>query len=214
MGQFRQEIHRIVQKDMLIIGITGSLGTGKTTVAKIFKKLGAVVLDADEIAHRLIEPDTAAWKKIKDYFGAGILKKNGAINRRVLAEEVFADKRRLNKLCGIIHPLVYKEMLREVERIKKRNSGAVVALDVPLLLESGGRSKVDKLIVVTASRDVQLKRAMGKFGLIRADALRRIRAQMPLGEKIKAADFIIDNNGKLSATKKQAADIWKKLVRR
>lgn len=199
---------------MLIIGITGSLGTGKTTVAKIFKKLGAVILDADEIAHRLIEPDTAAWRKIKDYFGAGILKKNGAINRRSLAEEVFSDRRRLNKLCGIIHPLVYKEMGREVERIRRKNPCAVVALDVPLLLESGGRSKVDKLIVVTAKRDIQIGRSFRKFGFTRRETLRRIRAQIPLGEKVKSADFVIDNNGELSATEKQAADIWKKLARR
>lgn len=199
---------------MLIIGITGSLGTGKTTVAKIFKRLGAVVLDADVIAHCLIEPNTPAWKKIKDYFGSGILDKSGAIKRKVLAEKVFADRRRLKKLCGIIHPLVYKEIGKELKKMRKTDPCAIVALDVPLLLESGGRSKVDKIIVVTARRDVQMKRAFKKFGFTRAEALRRIKAQMPLSEKIKAADFVVDNNGRLNATKNQAADIWKKLVRR
>lgn len=199
---------------MLIIGITGSLGTGKTTVAKIFKRLGAVVLDADVIAHRLIEPNTAAWKKIKNYFGRGILRKSGTIKRKVLAEEVFSDRRRLKKLCGIIHPLVYKEIEKEVKKIKKANPGAVVVLDVPLLLESGGRSKVDILIVVAARRDIQIWRAIRKFGLTRAEVLRRIKAQMPLSEKVKAADVVIDNNGRLSATERQTVGIWKRLVKK
>jgi len=198
---------------MLIIGITGSLGTGKTTVAKIFKRMGAIVLDADEIARRLIEPNTPAWTRIKGYFGEGILRKDGRINRKALAKEVFSDRRRLNKLCGIIHPLVYKEIEKKVKEIKKSNAKAVVALDVPLLLESGGRSKVDKLVVVTAARDVQIKRAIRKFGLTRAEILQRIEAQMPLSEKERAADFIIDNKGSLSATERQAVKIWKNLAR-
>lgn len=196
----------------MIIGITGSLGTGKTTVAKIFKRLGAIVLDADEIAHRAIEPNTPAWRRIKGYFGDGILRKDGKINRKALAKEVFSERGRLNKLCGIIHPLVYKEIEKKVRQIKRSNAGAIVVLDAPLLLESGGRSKVDKLIVVTAGRDVQIKRAIRKFGLTRKEVLQRIEVQMPLGEKEKAADFVIDNKGSLSATEKQAVKIWKKLV--
>lgn len=198
---------------MLIIGITGSLGTGKTTVAKMFEKLGAVVLDADEIAHRLIEPNTPAWKRIKGYFGDGILRKDGKISRKALAKEVFSERWRLNKLCGIIHPLVYKEIEKKVRQIKRLNAAAIVAIDVPLLLESGGRLKVDKLVVVTAMQDVQIKRAVRKFGLTHKEVIQRIEAQMPLGEKEKAADFVIDNKGSLSATEKQAVEIWKKIVR-
>jgi len=197
---------------MLIIGITGSLGTGKTTVAKIFKGLGAIVLDADEIAHRLIEPNTPAWNKIVGYFGEDILRKDGRINRRALAKDVFSERRRLDKLCGIIHPLVYKEIGRRVKEIKRSSPDAVVALDIPLLLESGGRSKVDKLVVVTAGREAQIKRAAVKFGLTRKEALRRIDAQMPLSEKERAADFVIDNKGSLSATERQAVEIWKNLA--
>jgi dephospho-CoA kinase len=198
---------------LLIIGITGSLGTGKTTVAKVFQRLGAVVLDADEIARRLVEPNTPAWNKIKGYFGEGILRKDGKINRRALAKDVFSDRRRLNKLCGIIHPLVYKELGRKVKEIKKLNPEAVIALDIPLLLESGGRSKVDKLVVVTAGREAQIRRTAGKSGLTRKEALRRIEAQMPISEKEKAADFVINNTGSLRAAERQAVEIWKNLAR-
>ncbi len=198
---------------MLIIGITGGVGTGKTTAARIFKELGALVLDADVIAHRLIEPRRKVWRKIKGNFGSGILNKGGTINRRALAEVAFSNKKCLKRLCEIIHPLVYKEIEGQLNKIKKANPNAVVVLDIPLLLESGGKSKVDKLIVVRSKRSIQIRRASKKLGLSYAQILQRIRAQMPLQEKIRAADFVIDNSGRLNSTRKQAVKIWKALVR-
>lgn len=198
---------------MLIIGITGGIGTGKTTVAKEFKKLGAIVLDADAIAHRLIEPRKTAWRGIKGYFGNSILNEDGTINRKMLAEKAFSNKRSFKVLCDIVHPLVYKEIEKALKKIRKANPNEVVVLDIPLLLESGGRSKVDKLVVVRADRNIQIQRASKKLGLSRSQILQRIKAQMPLGEKVRAADFVIDNSGTLKLTKKQAIEIWKKLVR-
>lgn len=198
---------------MLIIGVTGGFGTGKTTVAKIFKKRGAVVLDADVIAHRLTEPKRIAWKKIRDYFGAGILNKDETINRKALAKKAFSDGKCLKKLCDIIHPLVYREIERQLKKIKRINPDAIVVLDIPLLLESGGRSKVDKLIVVSSRRDVQIKRASKNLGFSRSQISQRIKAQMPLRDKVRMADFVIDNSGTLDSTKKQAIRIWKALVR-
>lgn len=195
----------------MIIGITGGLGTGKTTVARIFKALGAVVLDADAIAHRLIEPKKIAWRKIKDYFGNGILNKDKTINRRALAEKAFSNKVRLKKLCDIIHPLVYKEIKNELKKIERANPNAVVALDIPLLLESGEKTKVEKLVVVKSKRSIQIKRASKNLGLTRSQILQRIKMQMPLSEKIKAADFVIDNSGALNSTRKQAIKIWETL---
>lgn len=198
---------------MLIIGVTGGFGTGKTTVAKIFKELGAIVLDADIIAHKLIEPKKTAWRKIKGYFGSEILNKDETINRKALAEAVFSDKKRLKKLCNIIHPLVYKEIERTLNKIRRTKPDCVVVLDIPLLLETGAKSKVDKLVVVKANRDAQIKRASKNLGLTRKQILQRIEAQMPLREKIKAADFVIDNSGTLNSTRRQAIGIWKNLVR-
>ena len=197
---------------MLIVGVTGGIGSGKTTVAEMFRRIGAVVIDADEISHQLIYPGRPAWKKIVSTFGKAVLRRDYFIDRKVLAQKVFSDSRQLKKLSGIIHPLVYKAIREKIARIKRPAPSAVVILDVPLLLESGGRKHADKLVVVAAPRDVQLKRACEKFGIGRFDALRRIKAQMPLKEKIKIADFVIDNGGSLISTEKQVRVIWKKLV--
>ena len=197
---------------MMIVGVTGGIGTGKTTVAGMFRRMGAVVIDADEISHQLIYPGRPAWKKIVSTFGKAILGRDYFIDRKVLAKKVFSDSRRLKKLGGIIHPLVYKAIRAKIAKIKRSDPSAVVILDVPLLLESGGQKHVDKLLVVAAPHDVQLKRACGKFEIRKSDALRRIKLQMPLKEKIKIADFVIDNGGSLISTEKQARAIWKKLV--
>lgn len=196
---------------MLVLGVTGSLGTGKTTVAGMFKDLGAFVVDADEIARRLMEPRTAAWKKIKTAFGEKVIGAGGRIDRKALSLIVFKDKRKLDRLCGIIHPLVYKEFEENIKKIRKRNPEAVIVLDAPLLLESKGKPKIDKLIVVRCGCKRQLRRAIKRTRLTRAEIMRRIKAQMPLKEKVKAADFIIANDGGLSSTKRQVTGIWKNL---
>lgn len=197
---------------MLIIGVTGGIGTGKTTVAKMLRRLGATVVDADEAAHRAMEPGNPAWNKIVARFGRKVLRHDGYIDRRALGAKVFADKEKLRKLCSILHPEVYKRMRAVVNRTKRADSSAVVALDVPLLLETGGRKYIDKLIVVSAPREVQVRRACRKFGLGRDQVIKRIRMQMPLSRKVKAADFVVDNGGSMISTEKQVRAIWKKLA--
>jgi len=197
---------------MLIIGVTGSIGTGKTTAAKMLRRLGATVVDADEIAHRAMEPGNPAWKKIVARFGRKILRHDGYIDRQALGAEVFSDREKLRKLCAILHPEVYRRMREAVNRVRRADSSAVVVLDVPLLLETGGQKYIDKLIVVTAPREVQIGRACRKFGLRRAQIIKRIRMQMPLSRKVKAADFVIDNGGSMVSTEKQVRAIWKKLA--
>lgn len=215
MGQVGRGIPGIIQEagiGMVIVGVTGSIGTGKTTVAKMLRRLGAVVIDADDIAHRAMEPGNPAWKKISSRFGKGILRDDGYIDRKKLGEMVFSDKKELKKLCDILHPEVYRRMRVIVSRTRKADSSALVVLDVPLLLETGGRKHIDKLIVVSAPRSVQLERACRKFDLKRSAILRRIRMQMPLKDKVKEADHVIDNGGSLISTEKQVRAIWKKLA--
>ncbi len=197
---------------MIIIGVTGSIGTGKTTVSEMFRRMGAVVIDADEISHQLIYPGRPAWKKVVSAFGKTVVRRDHFIDRKVLGRKVFSDSRLLMKLSGIIHPLVYKEIRGKIAKIKRSDPSAIVVVDVPLLLESGGQKQVDKVIVVAAPRNVQFARACEKFGTCRSEISRRIKAQMPLKEKIKAADFVIDNGGSLVSTAKQSRAIWKKLV--
>lgn len=195
----------------VIIGVTGSFATGKTTVAAMFKRLGAKVLDADKITHRLIKKDTAAYKEILKEFGGGILDGSGAIDRAKLAAAVFRDKRPLNKLCGIVHPAVISDMKRSIRDIAENGRAVAVVIDAPLLIEAGMRRMVDVLIVVTTSRKTQLERAKKKTGMDIVEIKMRIRNQLPLNKKAKMADYVIDNEGTESSVKKTVKKIWEEI---
>ncbi len=194
-------------KKKIILGITGGFGSGKSTVAGIFRSFGAKVIDADKIAHRLIRRKTKAYNKVIDVFGKGVLNRDKAIDRAKLAKIVFKDRGSLKKLNKILHPRVIKAIKEEIKSGHKR----VIVLDVPLLIEAGLRKMVDKLVVVTATREKQIERTCNKKGFTRPDILKRIRAQIPLSRKIRLADFIIDNSSTLKKTKKQAEQIRRKL---
>lgn len=186
------------------------MATGKSTVARIFQSFGARVIDADSLAHRFIGPKGPAYKKIVGLFGKSILKKGGRINRRKIAGLVFQDPGLLKKLNRIVHPPVIKFIKEKAQEAKEE----IVVLDLPLLFEAGLEKFVDKVIVVKASRQAQLKRALQKRRLNKKEILTRIKAQMPLSRKVRLADFVIDNNGTVSKTKKQAVkflrrQLWK-----
>ncbi|MBI4335788.1 MAG: dephospho-CoA kinase [Candidatus Omnitrophica bacterium] len=198
---------------VIVVGVTGSFGTGKSTVAGYFKKLGAVVFDADKIAHGSMAPGTAVYKKILRRFGGCILDENDQINRRTLAAVVFGDRKALQKLNSIIHPYVIRKIKSAVARIKKGRPGATVVLDIPLLIEAGMLELVDKLIVVKTDRATQIQRCRRGHGLSRDEILARARAQLPLSEKIRSSDFVIDNSGKKSQTKGEVRKIWQEIQR-
>jgi len=194
---------------MQTLGITGSFGTGKTTVARLFAKFGAQVIDADKLAHKVIKKGSREYKKIVTGFGGDILKLGGEIDREKLARKVFGKSSALRKLVGIVHPAVIMEIKRQLARVKSRKQ--VVIIDAPLLIESGLSRNLDKLIVVVASRENQINRLKKKTELNTSQILQRIKAQLPLKNKVIIADFIIDNNGSLTYTKKQVKEIWQKL---
>jgi len=191
-----------------VIGVTGSLSTGKTTVCAILRRLGAAVIDADKIVHALYKNDPNVKAAVRKKFGNAVFT-GGRIDRKKLARLAFGKKKVLKAVTGIIHPKVIKEIKKG---IKKRKNGIVV-IEAPLLFETGLEKVVDYVIVVKCSKKNQIKRSRAK-GLKKAALLSRVKAQMPLGEKIKRADFVIDNNFSKKYTRKKVERIWQNLKRR
>lgn len=187
---------------MILVGLTGGIATGKTTVARMFKRYGAVVIDADQLARQVVRPGKPAWREIVAAFGKDILTPRGSINRQALGAMVFRDRRKLRKLERIIHPRVAREQQRLTRRIAARLPNAVVVYEVPLLFESGAHTRVDKIIVVTADRETQVARLKRRNGLSRAEALRRITQQMPLARKVRRADVVLDGTDDKAAVRK------------
>jgi len=192
---------------MIIVALTGSVGSGKSTVSNFFRDLGAYVIDWDELARKVTRPHLPAWKETVDCFGKGILNDDLTINRRELADMVFSNKEQLVKLNRIIHPRVFQEDEGITSEIGRQDPGALIIKDIPLLFEVTPPILVDKVIVVCASKRTQLRR-LEKKGINRREAQRRIESQLPLEEKIKSADFVINNDGTFEETKRQVEDLY------
>lgn len=195
-----------LNKKKLIIGLTGSFGTGKTLVGRTFKSLGACVIDADKIARDCLKLNTKINRKIIKIFGKGLLNRDKSINRKKLADIVFNNRKLLKELNNLVHPQVIRLMKKAIKACKKN----VVILDAPLLVETNLINMVDKLIVVKSSRRNQIERIKKKLGLEKSDILKRIKSQISLSDKVRLADFVIDNTGQVCATKKQVREIWRR----
>lgn len=191
----------------IVIGVTGSFGSGKSTVAGMLRSYGARVLDADKIARQCIRRGSNAYKRIAAVFGEGIFSRGREIDRRKLAAVVFSDKALLKKLTCIVHP----QVIAIIKKAVRHSRGKAVVVDAPLLIEAGLHRIVDKLVVVKISRARQLKRIEKKLALSRRRILERIQAQLPFSRKAALADFIIDNNGTKEKTGKQVKKIWREL---
>lgn len=199
---------------MLRTGLTGGLASGKSTVAALFRELGAFHIDADLIVHELLAPGGAAEPAVVARFGTGIVGAGGVIDRKALADIVFTDPRARADLNALVHPLVRAEIAR---RLSARESGPaaspVAIVDAALLVEAGIHREMDALVVVTCSEATQIARAVRR-GLTEAEARARMAAQAPLAEKVAAADVLIDNEGSLEETRRQVREAWGELVRR
>jgi dephospho-CoA kinase len=197
---------------MLTIGLTGGIASGKSTVSMEFEKLGAVIIDADQIAKELINPHKPLWKKIIAHFGQEIQREDLTIDRVKLGERVFSDEAERAVLNKMMHPEIKREIDRRLKEIGKEHPDAVVLVDAALLIETGTFKEMDKIIVVSATKRNQMRRLMGRGGLSVEGAKHRIGAQVPLKEKRKYADYVINTDGSLEEIRKQVRGIHGKLV--
>jgi len=196
---------------MLIVGLTGGIGSGKSTVARMLKDEGAYVIDFDYLARLVVEPDKPAWRDIIDYFGPEILSPDRSLNRSALANIIFSDDKSRKVLEGFTHQRIFEERDALVKAIKRKDPNAVVIIDFPLLFELGLSKKFDKVILAFVSRDVQLERVIKRDGLPGGEVERRLNAQIPIEEKKFLSDYIIDTNGSLNDTSDQVRKVTHEL---
>lgn len=196
---------------MLVVGLTGGIGSGKTTVSNIFKEEGAYIIEADQIARELVKPHSEAWKEIVKLFGNEILKSDGSVDRRKLAEEVFSNPEKIKSLNRILHPKIKREFRRRIKEIKKKDKNAIVIFDAPLLIETRTHKEMDRVIVVTSKENQQLERVKKRDSKTEEEIRNILYSQIPIDRKLKVADFVIRNEGSLDETDRMAREVYRKL---
>lgn len=196
---------------MLIVGLTGGVASGKTTVARMFEKEGAHIIDADQLARDLVQPHRPAWKEIIRAFGKEVLGKEGAVDRKRLADIAFSDPAQRGTLNGILHPRIKKEVGRRARQIEREDPHAIVIFDAPLLVETGFHREVDRVVVVTSKETQQIERLKKRAGVSEEQTRRIISSQMALGKKMEVADFVIRNEGSLETTRRRVREIFQEL---
>jgi dephospho-CoA kinase len=196
---------------MLRVGLTGGIACGKTVVRKLLADRGALTIDADAIVHQLMGAGTDLTRRIADAFGADVLSPDGAVDRTKLGRLVFSDPAERSKLNALVHPEVIREEKRLLSEAES-NGVEVAVVDAALMIEAGTYRDYDRLLVVHCPRAVQLDRLVARDGLSRAEAARRVDAQLPVEEKKPYADFLIDTSGSLSDTERQVQEVWEKLL--
>jgi dephospho-CoA kinase len=188
---------------MILVGLTGGIATGKSTVASIFRRFGATVIDADQLAREVVRPGKPAWREIVKSFGKRVLLPDRTIDRPALGSIVFHNRRKLRRLEQIIHPRVAREQQRRARDIARRTPDALIIYEVPLLFEAGVNTRVDTIIVVTADRGTQVARLKRRNGLTRREAIQRITSQLPLAEKARRADIVLDGTKSKSSLSRE-----------
>jgi dephospho-CoA kinase len=192
---------------MLVVGLTGNIGSGKSTVAQMLSERGATIIDADVLARRAVEAGTSAYERIVARWGSEIVAPDGQLDRAALRRVVFADHEQLEELNQIVHPEVERLRTRLVDQARKRGDRVVIC-DIPLLFERHMTDRVDRIILVDAHRAVRLERLVKDRGLRETEAMDMIAAQMPAELKRARADYVIDNDGTLTQLERKVQDVW------
>jgi dephospho-CoA kinase len=198
---------------MVLVGLTGGIATGKSTVSRLFVDCGARLIDADVLAREVVTPRQPALRKIAETFGREMLRPDGTLDRDRLGKVVFGDPKELEKLNVIVHPYVAVAQEQRSREITGKDPHAVIVYDAALLIEAGAHTRMDKVIVVTADEQTQLARLKARDHLSTEEAKRRIAAQMPLAEKAKVADYVIDGTLPLEQLRKEIQRIYDELKR-
>ena len=195
---------------MKVIGLTGGIGSGKSTVSQFLAELGAVTLDADEVGHETFKPDTEIWREVVAAFGRQVLTHDGNIDRKKLSEMVFGNAESLSRLNQIMHPRMYAMVKAQLEE-HRRQGISVVVLEAPLLLEAGWTSLVDEVWVTVASESTVLRRLQEQKELSSEQVLARIRSQLSSGERVKHAKVVINTDCDLDELKSKVKELWQRL---
>ncbi len=192
---------------MKVIGLTGGIGSGKSTMSQLLAELGAVILDADKVGHEALKPDSETWRQVVAAFGRQIITPNGNIDRKKLGNIVFGNPESLSRLNQIMHPRIYDMVKAQLEEYRRQGM-RVVVLEAPLLLEASWTSLVDEVWVTTAPEATVLKRLEERMGLSQAESLTRIHSQLPSAERVRHADVVINTDCDLDELKSKVKELW------
>jgi len=198
--------------DNLILGITGNIASGKSMIAGAFARLGAALVDADQLARDVVAPGSPLLQQLVERFGADILRADGQLNREGLAEIIFADGSARQELNKIMHPAIGRLAVERLQKLRNKADTPLVVYEAPLLFEAGAEDRVDQVLVIAIDPEVQLQRLIARDGLSMQAARQRIEVQMPQQEKLARADYVIDNSGTVAAAVQQVEKLWRQLV--
>lgn len=206
------QVEEIRGKDnRLLVGVTGGIASGKSTVARMLEELGAPVIDFDALSRSVVEPGKAAWKDIVAYFGEQVLLEDKTLDRKKISEIVFRDPEKRKKLEGFTHPRIYEDFRRLVKEYTQKDPEVIIQVVVPLLIEANLQYLFHKLLLVYIPQEKQIERLIDRDKISREMAQNILTAQLPIDEKKGYADFIVDNSGSLEETKRQVGEVWQKL---
>jgi len=199
-------------RPFLLVGLTGGIATGKSTVDALLRELGAVIIDADVLAREVVEPGAPALAEIAAEFGSGVLGPDGRLDRKALGAIVFADPERRRKLEAMTHPRIRERFQQRIDELRAENFRGLVFFDAPVMIESGNYRNMDRLVVVITDEATQIARLLARDGIDREEALRKIKSQMPLAEKAKLADYVVDNSADPATTAANVRRVYQALL--